>query len=247
MADNLARLFRMDGRHVLPEVRCPTLVLHRERYAAAPPEHGRYLAEHIPGAQYREVPGGDAMVYTEAGPEIIAAIGEFLGRTPQTAPDDRVFATVLFTDIVASTETAVALGDQGWRALLDDHDGHAREAVEAHGGRVIKTTGDGILATFEAPTRAIGCARAVRDGARALGIDTRAGLHAGPVVLRADGDIGGIAVNTAARVLARADAGEVLVSRSIVDLVTADDVGFEERGRHELKGLPGTHELFAVR
>jgi class 3 adenylate cyclase len=246
MADNLARLFRMDARHVLPEVRCPTLVLHRASYAAAPPEHGRYLADHIPGALYRELPGADAMVYTEHASEIVAAIGELLGRAPQAAADDRVFTTVLFTDIVASTETAVALGDQGWRKLLDDHDGHAREAVAAHAGRVIKTTGDGILATFDAPTRAIGAARAVGDAARALGLDTRAGLHAGPVVVRSDGDIGGVAVNTAARVLARAGAGEVLVSRSIVDLVTADDVLFEGRGAHELKGLPGTHELFAV-
>jgi class 3 adenylate cyclase len=247
MADNLERLFRMDARHVLAEVRCPTLVLHRADYAAAGPEHGRYLAEHIPGAQYVELPGADAMVYTEAGPETIAAIGTFLGRSPQAVLDDRVFATVLFTDIVASTERAVELGDQSWHALLDDHDGRAREAVEAHAGTVIKTTGDGILATFEAPSRAIACALAVRDAARALGIDTRAGLHAGPVVQRLDGDIGGIAVHTAARVLGHADAGEVLVSRSIVDLVTSAEVAFDERGRHELKGLPGEHELFAVR
>lgn len=246
MADNLSRLFDMDGRHLLPEVRCPTLVLHRSGYTTVNVEQARYLADRIPGAQFGEVPGTDAPLYTQHMSEIVGQIGTFLGGSPSPPLDDRVFSTVLFTDIVGSTEQAVALGDHRWRTLLDEHDSAARAAVDAHGGRSIKSTGDGLLATFDAPTRAIRCAVALRGSVASLGLEMRAGLHAGPLVRRPDGDISGVAVHVAARVLGQAAPGEILVSGAVADLAVDVAHSMEDRGVHELKGLPEPHRILAV-
>jgi len=246
MADNLARLFRMDARHILPEVQCPTLVLHRQGYAAVGIEHGCYIASRIPGAVFEELPGTDAPIYTEGTPAIIERIGRFLGRAPAPSTSSRTFATVLFTDIVGSTQRAIALGDEGWQSLLEAHDVEVRDAVQAHAGRVIKSTGDGILATFDAPSRAVRCAIAIHHRVGALDIDVRAGLHAGAVAVRDDGDISGVAVNVAARVVGRAGAGEVLASKSVVDLVTDDSIAFDDRGSHELKGIPDPQHLYSA-
>lgn len=246
MADSLARLLEMDARGVLPEVQCPTLVVHREDYAVVGPDHARAIARGIPAAELAIVPGADSPIYTQGTTEIVDRIGAFLGRTPSTPPDDRVFSTVLFTDIVSSTERAVSLGDGGWGRLLDAHDAAARDAIGRHGGRVIKGTGDGTLATFEAPTRALRCADELRRRVRELGIDVRAGLHAGPIVVRSDGDISGVAVNVAARVLGQAGDGGVVVSEAVLDLVTGGEFEFAEVGERTLKGLPGTWRLFGV-
>ncbi len=246
MAENMARLFRMDARHVLPEVRCPTLVLHREAYGAAPPDQGRYLAAHIPNADFALLSGADAMIYTEGTDEILSRIGRFLGRAPQPVGGGSNFATVLFTDIVGSTDMAVEMGDQAWHALLDAHDVHLRDVVAAEGGLVIKTTGDGVLATFDSPTRAIRCALAVGPRVRELGVEVRAGLHAGPIVRRPDGDVAGVAVHIAARVLGIAEPGEVLVTAAVSDLLTADSIITTDRGRHLLKGIPDPQRVHAV-
>lgn len=246
IAESFERILRMDARHVLPMVQCPTLVMHRAGYATVPAGQGRYLAEHVPGASYLEVPGTDAALLAEGRDEMVAAIGAFIGRAPVEPADDRVFATVLFTDIVSSTETAARLGDLAWRRLLDDHDDVARSAVLAYGGRLIKSTGDGILATFDAPSRAIQSAWSLRDRVGSLGLSLRMGLHAGPVVLRHDGDIGGIAVHAAARVMALAGDGEVWASASVSGLVADPGIAFADRGLHTLKGVPGEQQLFEV-
>lgn len=246
MAQNLERLFRMDGRAALGEVRCPTLVLHREEYGTASPGQGRYLAERIPGARFELVPGADAPIYTQGMDGILASIGELLGSPLGGEEHSQLFNTVLFTDIVDSTKLAVALGDREWQSLLGGHDAAARESVAGADGLLIKTTGDGVLARFDAPSRALRCASEIRDRARGIGIEVRAGLHAGPVTLREDGDISGVAVNVAARVLGNAGPGETLVSGSIVDLLAGSELDFEDRGEHTLKGIPERQRLFAV-
>lgn len=246
MAENMARLFRMDARHVLPEVRCPTLVLHRERYGTVPPDQGRYLAEHIPRADFALLPGADAMIYTEDTQEILSRIGLFLGRAPQPVSGGDAFATVLFTDIVGSTDLAVALGDHAWHTLLDTHDALVRDVVAGEGGLLIKTTGDGVLATFDSPSRAIRCARAIGLRVLELGIEVRAGLHAGAIVRRPDGDVAGVAVHIAARVLAIAEPGEVLITAGVCDLLTADAMITTDRGAHRLKGIPEPQHIHAV-
>ena len=246
MADTLARMFRMDARRVLPEIRCPTLVLHRKDYALLTPRHGQYLASHIPGAVYEELGGGDAPIYTQDMQDIVDRIGDFLGRAPEPQADGRTFTTVLFSDIVGSTERAVALGDARWHALLDAHDAVAREVVAQDSGRIIKSTGDGILATFDAASRALHCAGRLRARLAELGIEVRVGVHSGPVVQRLDGDISGVAVHIAARVMGEAGTGEVLVTGGVLDLVTADAVTFEDRGERDLKGIPQRHRLFAA-
>lgn len=246
MAESLSRLLEMDARRVLPEVQCPTLVVHREQYGVLTVDHARALARGIPRAELAVVPGADATIYSEGVGDIAELIGRFLGQTPMPPPDNRVFTTVLFTDIVSSTERAVSLGDDEWRRLLDSYDATARDAVSRQGGRVIKGTGDGTLATFEAPTRALRCAAELRGLLGELGIDIRAGIHTGPVVVRHDGDISGVAVNAAARVLGEAADGGVLVSEAVVDLVTGDEFEFAEVGERMLKGLPGTWRLFGA-
>lgn len=246
MADSMARVLRMDARHVLPEVRCPVLVIHRSEYAMVPVSQARYVVEHLPAATFLEVPGADAPIYTQGTKEIVDQIGAFLGRTPRPPADDRQFSTVLFTDIVSSTGRAAEVGDQVWHQLLDEHDAVTRSAVLAHDGRLIKSTGDGALVTFDAPSRAVRCADEIRTSVRGVGLDVRIGLHAGPVVVRQDGDVGGLAVHAAARVMSKAGPGEVWVSSGVAGLITDPDIELRDRGTHELKGLPEEQQLFSV-
>jgi class 3 adenylate cyclase len=192
------------------------------------------------------VPGGDFCVYGDTSEEIASHIEEFVTGSKPVVGEDRVLATVLFTDIVSSTERASGLGDRKWSDLLDRHDAIVDAELRRHRGRKVQTTGDGVLATFDGPARAIRCAMAIRDGVRNLGLQIRSGLHTGECELRGE-DIGGIAVHTAARVSAMAGPEEVLVSRTVVDLVAGSGLAFNDRGDHELKGVPGTWKLFSVK
>lgn len=244
MRSNLAS----DVRAVLPLVRQPTLVVHNADDPLIPVAHSRYLAEHLPNALYVETPGDFHMSWRpEVYKPIHDAIEEFLtGRTAEGAPEpDPVLATVLFTDIVSSTQRASDVGDQRWRELLDTHDRAIAREVERFRGRVVKTTGDGVLATFDGPARAIRCACAIRDEVRRVGLEIRAGLHTGEVEVRGE-DLAGIAVHIGARVGSLAGAGEVLVSRTVADLVAGSGLAFDDRGEHELKGVPGTWGVLAV-
>lgn len=234
-----------DVRPLLPQVHIPTLVLHRRDYRIVGTEHGRYLADHIPGALYRELPGRDSLYWVGETEEMLEEIEEFLTGARRAPEPNRVLVTVLFTDIVESTAQASALGDRVWRDRLDRHDAMVRRQLERFQGREIKTIGDGFLATFDGPARAIQCACAIRDGATQLGIEVRAGLHTGEVELLGD-DVGGMTVNIGARVAALAGPSEVLVSRTVADLVVGSGLGFTERGQHELKGVPGTWTILAV-
>jgi pimeloyl-ACP methyl ester carboxylesterase len=237
--------WHVDVRDVLPSVRVPTLVLHRSADALMPVENGRYLAAHIPGAGYVELPGDDHLPFAGDQDAILDEIEEFLTGVRRGPDADRVLATVLFTDIVGSTEHAARLGDRAWRALLDRHQGLVRTELERWRGREVDTAGDGFLATFDGPGRAVRCACAIRDGVRALGHEIRAGVHTGEVELHGEG-VAGIAVHIGARVAALAGAGEVLVSSTVRDLVVGSGIAFEDRGVHELKGAPGEWRLFAV-
>jgi class 3 adenylate cyclase len=241
----LRALLEVDVRPLLPLVQAPTLVLHRRDFAMLPIEHGRYLAEHLPDARLVVLPGADGPLTWEEPEVTLGHIEEFLTGVRQPGPSTRVLATVLFTDIVASTERAAELGDRRWRELLGVHDDLGRRLVEQWGGRVVKTTGDGLLATFDGPGRAIGCAVALRDQLADIDVQIRAGLHAGEVELRGD-DVGGIAVHLAARIMAEADPGEVLVSRTVRDLVAGSDRTLADRGTRQLKGVEGAWQLFAV-
>ena len=234
-----------DIRDVLPSIHVPTLVLHRSGDRVAEIGHGRYLAEHISGARFVELPGNEHLWWYGDHDAVLEHIQEFLtGRRPMVDPD-RVLATVMFTDIVDSTHRASALGDQEWREVLGRHDELIRRELVRHRGREIKTTGDGFLATFDGPARAVRCAESIRDGVRSLGLDVRAGLHTGEIELVA-GDVKGIAVHIGARVVAIASPGEVLASSTVKDLVAGSGITFEDRGSHELKGVPGEWRLFAV-
>ncbi len=237
--------FERDLRSVLPTIWVPTLVLHRVGNQHIRVGHGRYLGEHIPGAKYVEL-AGDEHYFNAGDIEVmLGEIEEFLTGV-RTAPEiDRVLATVLFTDIVGSTERAATLGDRAWHALLDTHHGIVRRELERHRGREVNTVGDGFLATFDGPARAIRCACAIRDGVRPLGIEIRAGLHTGECELM-DEDVGGIAVHIGARVGATASPSEVLVSSTVKDLVAGSGLRFVERGVHSLHGVPGEWRLFAV-
>lgn len=231
-----------DVRPVLPTIQAPTLVLHRTGDQFSKIGQGRYFAEHIPGARFVELPGEDHAGWEGDQDEGNDEIEEFItGHRPVHEPH-RVLATVLFTDIVDSTEKARELGDRQWRELLDRHDALARAQLERHHGRLVKTTGDGLLATFDGPARAIRCASALRD---VLPVPIRAGLHTGEVELRGD-DVGGIAVHIGARVAAVAGAGEVLVSRTVKDLVAGSGIAFVDRGSHKLKGVADDWQLYAV-
>jgi class 3 adenylate cyclase len=246
---SMLAMFRMlalvDIRPVLPTIHVPTLVIHRRGDLVASVEQGRYLAEHIPGARYVEMAGDDHAGWAGSPDADLDEIEEFLtGSRPSREPD-RVLATVLFTDIVGSTERARELGDRRWRELLDRHDQLTRDRVEQFGGRFVKSTGDGMLATFDGPARAIRCAVELREGTARLGLEVRAGLHTGEVELRGD-DVGGIAVHIGQRVAASAGPGEVVVSRTVTDLVAGSGLAFEDHGEHELRGIPGKWRLFAV-
>ena len=235
----------LDARSVLPLIRVPTLVLHRTDYALLKLQHGRYLAEHIAGARLIEVPGRDGYFFAEAADEVLDHIEEFLTGVRRRAASDSVLATVLFTDIVGATERAAALGDRAWRDLLDRHHALVRQHLVRFRGREIDTAGDGFLVAFDGPARAIHCAAGIRDALRALGIEIRAGLHAGECELIGE-KVGGIAVHTGARVMAEAAPGEVLVSSTVKDLVAGSGIRFVPRGVHALKGIPGEWALFAV-
>jgi class 3 adenylate cyclase len=242
----LRALFSVDVRPLLPLVQAPTLVLHRRDFPLLPIEHGRYLAEHIPDARLVELPGADGPLTWEHPELSLGHIEAFLtGMRGTAAPTTRVLATVLFTDIVSSTERAVQLGDRRWRELLGVHDDLGGRLVEQWDGRLVKTTGDGLLAVFDGPGRAIGCAVALRDQLGDIDVRIRAGLHAGEVELR-DGDVGGIAVHIAARILAEARPSEIVVSRTVRDLVAGSDRALADRGTHHLKGVEGDWQLFAV-
>jgi class 3 adenylate cyclase len=241
---HLGALLEVDVRPILPLIQAPTLVLHHTDFQQLPVEHGRYLAEHIPRARLVELPGDLPLVW-EHPDLVLDLIEEFLTGVRRPAAPNRVLATVLFTDIVGSTQRAGELGDRRWRELLDVHDELAGRLVERWGGRLVKTTGDGALATFDGPGRGIGCAAALGDELAGIGLQIRAGLHTGEVELR-DGDVGGLAVHIAARVLAAAGPGDILVSRTVRDLVVGSDVVLEDRGTHPLKGVEGSWQLFAV-
>jgi class 3 adenylate cyclase/pimeloyl-ACP methyl ester carboxylesterase len=236
----------MDVRALLPAIRVPTLVVHHTDDPVIAPERGKYIADHIPGAKYVELPGRNMYHFVEPGwRPSFQAINEFLtGRQAEVA-DDRVLATVLFTDIVDSTRRAAEMGDRDWHALLDAHDAVVRAQLTRFRGREVNTSGDGFLAMFDGPQRAIRCAMAIRDAVQALGIEVRAGLHTGECEVRGD-DIGGIAVHIGARVSALAGPNDVLVSSTLRDLVIGSGLEFEERGSYELKDVPGEWRLFAV-
>ena len=238
---------QIDVRPVLPNVRVPTLVLHRRTDAQIPVALGRSLADQIPGAKFIEYPDGDHAFWAGDTDAMIGDIEEFItgNRDRSTSELERVLATVLFTDIVDSTRSAAAMGDQAWRRSLDSHDHLAKQMLEKHRGILVKNTGDGILATFDGPGRAVRCALAFSTAAGQIGLPLRAGLHTGEIEIRGQ-DVGGIAVHAAARVMAQSQASEVLVSRVVTDLVAGAGLKFTERGSHELKGLPGRWDLFAA-
>jgi class 3 adenylate cyclase len=238
-------IFQIDVRRLLPLIQAPTLVLHRRDFQLLPIAHGRYLAEHIPGAKLVELPGADGPLMWETPELALDLIEEFLTGVRRTAEPNRVLATVLFTDIVDSTKLASRLGDRRWRELLNTHDDVSRQLVEEFNGQLVQTTGDGILATFDGPGRGIRCATAIRDELRGIGIQLRAGLHAGEVELR-DSDIGGIAVHIAARVMAAAGPGEILTSQTVRDLVVGSDITLHDYGTQPLKGVEGSWQLFSV-
>jgi class 3 adenylate cyclase len=234
-----------DLRGVLPSVRVPTLVLHSTDNRLVPVELGREVAALIPGARFVEIPGGDLYGWADPDNPGQDEIEEFLtGHRRQREPE-RVLATVLFTDIVASTEHAARLGDQGWRELLDRHNQIVRGELERWRGKEVKTLGDGFLATFDGPARAVRCARAIIDALADLGVQVRAGLHTGECEL-VDGDVAGIAIHLGARIGALAHAGEVLVSSTVRDLVVGSELHFTERGVHALRGVPGEWRVYAL-
>jgi class 3 adenylate cyclase/pimeloyl-ACP methyl ester carboxylesterase len=233
-----------DIRATLPAINVPTLVLHRTEDRIVPVQHARYLAEHIPGAHYVELPGADHLWWIE-GDDILDEIESFLTGATTAYEPDRVLATVMFTDIVDSTKRAAELGDRRWRDLSDAHNRAVRRLLERYRGREVKTLGDGFLATFDGPGRAIRCASDLRDAVKSVGLEVRSGLHTGEVELTGD-DITGIAVNIGARVGAQAGAGEVLVSQTVKDLVAGSGLDFEDRGEHDLKGVPGPWRLWSL-
>jgi class 3 adenylate cyclase len=239
----LNSLADVDVRAALPLVHAPTLVMHKTEDRMIPFPLGQHLAEEIPAARFIRLDGTDHFWWTEDTERILDEIQEFLTGTRPVAEPDRVLATVLFTDIVDSTAQAARLGDKAWKALLDQHDSLIVRQVARYGGRIVKTTGDGVLATFDGPARAVRCARAISEGARGLGIEVRAGVHTGEVELRGD-DVSGLGVHIASRIESLAGPGEVLVSRTVTDLVTGSGIDFTVRGSHDLKGIPGRWELF---
>jgi pimeloyl-ACP methyl ester carboxylesterase len=236
--------FEIDVRDVVPAINVPTLIVHAVEDQVCHVENARFLARMIPGARYVELAGGDHVPWFDPD-ETIAEIREFLTGRREASTPDRVLSTVLFTDLVDSTGRAAELGDRRWRDLLEQHHASVRRELERFDGSEVDTAGDGFFATFDGPARAIRCARAIVDSVRPLGLEVRAGLHTGEVE-HADGKVAGIAVNIGARVAARADAGEVLVSSTVKDLVAGSGLEFEDRGAATLKGVPGEWRLFAV-
>ena len=234
----LRALLEVDVRPILPLISAPTLVLHHRDYPFLPVAHGRYLAEHIPGARLVELPG-DLPLGWDPPDLVVDVIEEFLVGAGRPAPLSRVLATVLFTDIVDSTGQAAGLNDRRWRELLEVHDDLAARLVQQSGGRVVKMTGDGLLATFDGLGRAIGCVAELGEELRGIDVQVRAGVHTGEIELRGE-DVGGIAVHIAARVMATAGAIEIVVSRTVRDLVVGSDLVLEDRDSQQLKGSRGT-------
>ena len=242
----LMDLYReLDIRPILSSIDVPTLVLHRTDDRIVFARQGRYLAEEIPGARYVEVEGADHLAWAGDQDALLDEMEEFLVGSRRAHEPERALATVLFTDIVGSTERAAELGDRRWRDLLERHDAAVRRQLEVHRGREVKMMGDGFLAAFDGPARAIRCARAIGDAVKEAGLEVRAGIHTGEVELVGE-DVSGIAVNIGARISALAGPGEVLVSSTVRELVVGSGLEFAERGPHTLKGAPGEWRLFAV-
>jgi len=240
--------YEIDVRHLLPSIRVPTLILHRVGDKTIPVEAARFLAQNIPGAKYVELPGDDHMLQAldeDVLDLLLDEIEEFITGARHRPEPDRVLATVMFTDIVCSTQRAAELGDRQWRELLTNYYAAVRKELTAFRGREVNTTGDGLLATFDGPARAIRCACSIRERVRPLGLQIRIGLHTGECEL-IGGDVGGIAVHIAARVAATAGPDDVLVSSTVKDLVAGSQLRFADRGTHGLKGVPGEWRLYAV-
>jgi class 3 adenylate cyclase len=238
-------LIELDVRTLLPTIRVPTLVVQHAEDPLTPAAMGKYIADHIPDAKYVELPGRNMYHFVEPWRAPFQEISEFLTGQQADVADDRVLATVLFTDIVDSTRRAAEMGDRDWHALLDAHDAVLRAQLNRFRGREVNTSGDSFLAMFDGPQRAIRCAMSIRDAVQSLGIEVRAGLHTGECELRGD-DIGGIAVHIGARVSALAGPNDVLVSSTLRDLVIGSGLEFEDRGAHQLKGVPGEWHISAV-
>ena len=236
----------LDMRDVLPAIHVPTLLIHRSEDPAVPVEGARLMAERIPDSRLVELPGTLHWPWVGDSEAVVDEVEEFLTGSRRAVEPDRVLATVLFTDIVGSTEMAAELGDKRWRTRLEDHDVTAGRGIEAYHGKLIKSTGDGLLATFDRPAAAIRCAQSLRESLSRQGIEIRAGLHTGEIELIGQ-DVGGMAVHIAARVSSRAGAGKTLASRTVKDLVVGSGIEFEEAGTSQLKGVPGQWELFAVK
>ena len=235
----------IDVRHVLPMVQVPTLILHRVDDAGTSIEHARYMAARIPGAKLVEQPGVDHIPWVGNADAVLDEVEEFLTGARHDPVLDRILATVMFTDIVRASEKAVELGDRHWTHLLERHHALVRQALLRFRGKEVDTAGDGFLATFDGPARAVHCAQAIGDAGRPLGLEIRAGLHTGECEL-VGSKIGGIAVHIGARIAAMANGGEVLVSNTVKDLVVGSGIRFQDRGRRALKGIPGEWQLFAV-
>jgi class 3 adenylate cyclase len=244
MARSVWKASATDLRSILETVRVPTLVLHARDSRFVRVGHGRYLAEHISGARYVELDTADQLPWASDA-DFVGEIEEFLTGTRQLAPSDRLLASVLFTDIVKSTETATLLGDRAWNQRLELHDRAVDRQLARFSGRLIKRIGDGVMAIFDGPARAVQCAVAIREAVHQLGLELRAGVHTGEVERRRD-DVGGIAVHIAHRVQHEASPGEILVSRTVVDLVVGSELQFVDRGERPLKGVPGSWTLYAV-
>ena len=236
---------QLDVREILPRVQAPTLVMHRPRAARMNAKHAEYFAEKIPNAKLVPLPGGDAISFGDGVGEWLEAVEEFTQGTIAPRGAERALATVLFTDIVGSTPLAAKLGDRRWRQTLEQHDRLTRELVGGYGGRAIKSTGDGFLATFDGPARAVLCANTLGTRVGELGFEVRAGLHTGEVEM-IGADVGGMAVHIGARIGALGGPGEVLASSTVRDLVVGSGIEFDERGEHELKGVPGSWRVFAA-
>ena len=243
--EGIRSLGPVDIRGLLGTIQAPVLVLHRTGDRLAGVDASRYMAERIPGARLVELPGDDHLPFFGDQDSVVALVQEFLTGALPAADPDRVLATVLFTDLVDSTGLAAGMGDRRWHRVLVEHQELVRRQLARFGGREVKTTGDGFLATFDGPARAIRAADAIGAGVRDQGLEVRAGLHTGEVELLGD-DIGGIAVHIAARVLAKAGAGEIVCSRTVKDLVAGSGFAFAERGTHRLKGVPDSWQLYAV-
>ena len=237
--------YELDTRSILPAIRVPTLILHNDQDRMIPAQHGRFIAQHITGANYVELPGVDHLFFTANADAFLDRMEEFLTGGIQAADAERVLATIMFADIVGSTERAAQVGDARWRSLLEAYYGLARRQLEQFRGREIDTAGDGYFASFDGPARAVRCAQSIARGVRSLDLEVRAGVHTGECEIIGD-KLGGIAVHIGARVAASAAPGEVVVSQTVKDLVAGSGLQFADRGNHSLKGVPGEWRLFAV-